>query len=166
VARNVPPQPADSDSLEYQLTVVESVLKSLKLTGSWPSIKETIRYFWLSNNVLSTGQEEGPFYQGYTLNPQLQLGEFELNPLEILSLLENGLQDFGQIKGLVSTGRTYLAVYEADSVIQHHECTPAEYRLLEAARSRNQAALSDILEQPGTGQLLAQLEAYGLVSSG
>ncbi|NCN04081.1 MAG: radical SAM protein [Spirochaetales bacterium] len=161
---NLNPEPSGTDILEYQLLVVEAILQELQISGPWLTIKETIRYFWLSNNVLSSAQDEGPFFGAYTLNPQLQLGTFDSNPLEIVSLLENGIQDFDELTRQVSPCRVYLAVYEADGEIQHYECTLGEYELLEAARSRNEASLFDFMKQPDSPALLTHLEALGLVS--
>ncbi|GAB6091737.1 hypothetical protein JCM12856_33320 [Spirochaeta dissipatitropha] len=155
--------PADTRAIDYQLAAVEAVLKKLNITGSWIVIRETIRYFWHANNVLSNEANTDAFFDDYFINPQLQLCRFERNPLEIIDCMEHDIQDFDTILRETSTCQLNLAIYEADSGIQHYDCSQEEYELLEAVHSGNQSAIRDIVNQPDITVLLTGLEASGLI---
>lgn len=154
----------DTSIIEYQLTAVEIALQERNITRSWKIIRDIIRYFWHANNTQSNQILTDTFYEGYHINPQLQLCRFEYNPLEIIDYLEHGIQDFDAILSAIAVCQINLAIYETDSGIQHYECSHIEYELLEAVHNGNESLLKDIVNQSDISEILNGLEASGLVS--
>ncbi|MBN2736094.1 MAG: radical SAM protein [Spirochaetales bacterium] len=122
-----------SSPLEYQQRAIDYIFTNKGLTSTMMTVKCLITYFWHSNSVFSEESMEIEIANGYILNPDLQMAIFDYNPLAIIQLIQEGINDFSQITQMIKKQKTRMLIYAFDYSIEHYICSEEEYSFISRA---------------------------------
>lgn len=153
-----------SPVLEYQLIALEFVFEKSGVSDTAELIKSLVSYFHYTNSDFPCGNHEISFNKTYIINSQLQVASFSYNPLSIVSLIEQGVNDFKQIKDLIKPEKTNLVMYVLDFDLTHYICSEKEYNFLKAVLSNDEEKLRQFIADRNTEVIIEDLMNAGILA--
>lgn len=158
-------QPQDTetiDPLQFQVEVVTHIFNKLGSPELIELAIDIMQYFWVTNNLFQEGPING-LADGQVVNNSLSLAEFSHNPLDIVNICEQGVNQLADIKDICTYEKIYLACYIAESEFAVYFASKTEYKFLQAALSGNSERSLSYRENPKNRESIENMVKAGLL---
>jgi len=159
-AEYLPENPADTDSYAFQVEVITKIFKQLNVSALTDLAIDMVKYFWVTNNLSydnTVNTQKFKLTNELLLNDSTAVAEFTYNPLEIINLCEQGINQLVDIMDLCEAEKSYLVFYLEESEFAIYFASFEEYEFLQAALSGDSEKTSGFIKNPANQESLGNM---------
>ena len=150
-AEYLPENPVDTDPYIFQVDVISKIFTQANVSALTDLAIDMVNYFRVTNNLspAHTGDaQKFKLTNDLALNDSTAVAEFSYNPLEIISLCEQGINQLADIENLCEVEKPHLVFYVEESEFAVYFASFEEYRFLQAVLNGDSDRASDFITDP------------------
>ncbi len=168
-AEYLPEELAAADPFTFQVEVITKTFTQLNISDITDIALDMMKYFRVSNNLSHNHADSSG---KHILTGKLQLNDstavekFTYNPLDIISLCEQGITQLTDIMDLCDAGEPFLAFYIEESEFAVYFASFEEYEFLQAALIGDSHKISAYIENPDNRESLNNMLKADILKPG
>jgi radical SAM superfamily enzyme YgiQ (UPF0313 family) len=151
---------ATADPFAFQNEVITKIFSQLNISDITDTALDLMKYFKVTNNLSHNHTDPSGTHiltEKLQLNDSTAVESFTYNPLDIISLCEQGITQLADIMDLCDAEEPFLAFYIEESEFAVYFASFEEYEFLQAALIGDSNKISAYIENPDNQESLENM---------
>jgi radical SAM superfamily enzyme YgiQ (UPF0313 family) len=156
----LPEELASADPFAFQVEVITKIFNQLNISDITDIALDMMKYFKVTNNLSHNHADPSGTHiltDKLQLNDSTAVERFTYNPLDIISLCEQGITQLADIMDLCDAEKPVLAFYIEESEFAVYFASFDEYKFLQAALIGDANKISEYIENPDNRESLGNM---------